>query len=54
VPEALSPQGQICRLAKEASIRTLVLDGDHIDMRVHGKEQTEGRVSAFMEAFGGT
>jgi benzoyl-CoA reductase/2-hydroxyglutaryl-CoA dehydratase subunit BcrC/BadD/HgdB len=42
------------RLAKEASIRTLVLDGDHIDMRVHGKEQTEGRVSAFMESFGGT
>jgi benzoyl-CoA reductase/2-hydroxyglutaryl-CoA dehydratase subunit BcrC/BadD/HgdB len=40
------------RLAKDASIRTLVLDADHIDMRVYGKEQAEGRVSAFMESFG--
>ncbi|HPB99848.1 MAG TPA: 2-hydroxyacyl-CoA dehydratase family protein, partial [Polyangiaceae bacterium] len=41
------------RLAKEASIRTLLLDGDHIDMRVHSKEQAEGRLAAFMESFGG-
>ncbi len=40
------------RLAKEAGIRTLVLDADHVDMRVYGKEQTEGRLSAFMESFG--
>lgn len=40
------------RLAAEAEIRTLVLDADHIDMRVYGKEQAEGRVSAFMESFG--
>jgi benzoyl-CoA reductase/2-hydroxyglutaryl-CoA dehydratase subunit BcrC/BadD/HgdB len=40
------------RLAHEASVRTLVLDADHIDMRVYGKEQAEGRVSAFMESFG--
>lgn len=39
------------RLATEASIRTLVIDADHIDMRVYGKEQAEGRVSAFMESF---
>ena len=40
------------RLAKEAKIRTLVLDADHIDMRVYGKEQAEGRIAAFMESFG--
>ncbi len=40
------------RLAKQAGVRTLVLDADHIDMRAYAKEQAEGRISAFMESFG--
>ncbi len=40
------------RVAKQAQVRTLVLDADHIDMRVYSKEQAEGRLSAFMESFG--
>lgn len=39
------------QLAKTAGIRTFVLDGDHIDMRVYAREQTEGRLTAFMESF---
>jgi benzoyl-CoA reductase/2-hydroxyglutaryl-CoA dehydratase subunit BcrC/BadD/HgdB len=39
------------RLAKQAGVRTLVLDADHIDMRAYAKEQAEGRISAFMESF---
>ena len=41
------------RLSKQADMRTLLLDADHIDMRVYGKEQAEGRVAAFMESFEG-
>lgn len=40
------------RVAKDAGVRTLVLDADHIDMRVYSKEQAEGRITAFMESFG--
>jgi len=32
-------------------LRTLVLDGDHLDSRSYSKEQAEGRLSAFMESF---
>ena len=39
------------RLAQEASIKTLLLDADHIDERIYSKEQAEGRISAFMESF---
>jgi benzoyl-CoA reductase/2-hydroxyglutaryl-CoA dehydratase subunit BcrC/BadD/HgdB len=32
-------------------LRTLVLDGDHLDSRSYSKEQAEGRLCAFMESF---
>ncbi len=40
------------RLSREAGLRTMIVDADHVDSRVYAKEQVEGRLSAFMESFG--